>query len=87
MRYFLVSGKIIINKTAHFQDSVCFSSENFPSRTSIKSAMIENYERIYGDKVKESSGILILNLFEFNNEKDCNDYSGIVTPPIEKEMD
>ena len=59
MRYFLVSGKIIINKTAHFQDSVCFSSENFPSRTSIKSAMIENYERIYGDKVKESSGTLI----------------------------
>jgi len=26
-------------------------------------------------------------VFEFNDEKDCNDYNDIETTPIEKEMD
>jgi hypothetical protein len=87
MRYFLVSGKVIMNDVIHFQDSLTISSEKFPSHKFIKSKMIENFERLSGDKAEKTSGIFVVNVFEFNDEKDCNDYNDIETTPIEKEMD
>lgn len=87
MRYFTVSVKITINNTVSFSNEITLSVENFPSRAFIKEKMIEHYENISKTPVKESSGILILNIFEFKDEKDYNDYQNIPTTPIEKEMD
>lgn len=87
MRYFTVSVKMTINNSVSFSNEITFRMENFPSRAFIKEKMIEHYENISKTPVKESSGILILNIFEFRDERDYSDYSGIKTEPIEKEMD
>lgn len=87
MRYFLISRKVIVNNSISFEECNCFSGINFPSLKLIKEKTVSSYEEKTGEKVKNVSGILILNLFEFANERDCNDYLGIENEPIEKEMD
>lgn len=87
MRYFLISVECIINKTIDYRDSICLCTENFPSLPFIKKQFISSFEKYSGVEVVKCSGLFITNLFEFKNEKDYNDYNGIETPPIEKEMD
>ena len=87
MRYFLLTAEIIVNSSSSFKNTIHFPSENFPSLTLMKDKIVSSYELYSGIKVDKSSGLAILNLFEFKNEKDYNDYNGIETPPIEKEMD
>lgn len=87
MRYFLVSGNVVVNNDLTFDASLSFSSETFPSRLLIQKKFIESYELATGNKGDNYSGVFVENLFEFENEKDYNDYNGIKTEPIEKEMD
>lgn len=87
MRYFLISGKIIVNKSIRFQDSVCIRSNDLPSLIYIKSLLISSFESVFKQKAEEVSGVLIINLFEFTNELDYNTYNNLDITPVEKEMD